>query len=51
MPLPGVTDDIRIDISRIFAYDFDIVLLVKYNAVIRVPLRAIVPRYSRKAIF
>ena len=33
---------VRIDLLMIFAYDFDRVLFMKYNAVIRVPLRAIV---------
>ena len=40
--MPRVTDDVRIDLSRIFAYDFDRVLLMKCNVVIRVPLRATV---------
>ena len=51
MTLPGVTDDVRIDLSKIFAYDFDRVLLKKYNAVIRVPLRAIVPEIFTKNDF
>ena len=51
MTLPGVTDDVRIDLSRIYAYDFDRVLLMKYNSVIRVPLRAIVPEIFAKNVF
>ena len=51
MTLPEVTDDVRIDLSRIFAYDFDRVSPVKYNSVIRVPLRSIVPEIFAKKTF
>ena len=51
MTLPVVTDDVVIDVSRIFAYDFDRVLLIKYNAVTRLPLRAIVPEVFAKNDF
>ena len=42
MTLPWVTDDVKTDLSKIYAYDFGRILLMKYNAVIRVPVRAIV---------
>ena len=51
MTLPGVTDDVRIDLSMIFAYSFVRGLLMKYNDVIRVPLRAIVPEIFAKNDF
>ena len=51
MTLLGVTDDVIIDLSRIFACDFDSGSLVKYNAVIRVPLRAVVPEIFAKNDF
>ena len=51
MTFPGATDDVRIDLLKIFAYDFDRVLLKKYNDVIRVPLRAIVPEIFAKNDF
>ena len=51
MTLPWVTDDVMIDLSMIFAYDFDRALLVKYNAAFRVPLRAIVREIFAKKKF
>ena len=51
MTQPGVTDDVRINVSRIFACDFDRDSLLKYNAVIRVPLRARVPEIFAKNFF
>ena len=51
MTLPGVTDDVRIDLSMTFAYAFVRVWLMKYNDVIRVPLRAIVPEIFAKNDF
>ena len=51
MTLPGVTDDVRIDISMLFAYAFVRGLLMKYNDVIRVPLRAKVPEIFAKNDF
>ena len=42
MTQPRVTHDVRIDLSRIFACDFDRGSLLRYNAVIRVlPRRAL----------
>ena len=51
MTLPGVTDDVRIDLSMIFAYVSVRVLLMKYNDVICMPLRAIVPEIFAKNDF
>ena len=52
MTLPGITDDVRINLSRIFAYYYDRVLHMEYNGLIRMPLRAIVPEiFAKKRLF
>ena len=51
MTLPGVTDDVRIDLSMIFCISFLRGLLMKYKDVIRVPLSAIVPEIFAKNDF